>query len=111
IFAKLARLARICRNDGYGLKGRQTEIGLASLSPLTGEGERARLAARAGMRSAGGRRIMSEDSLLNERRLVTRVLHHWHETAMGQRFPHAAQIDPWLVGDDWSNCALIQLAP
>jgi hypothetical protein len=54
---------------------------------------------------------MSEDSLLNERRLVTRVLHHWHETAMGQRFPHAGQIDPWLVGDDWANCALVQLAP
>jgi hypothetical protein len=53
---------------------------------------------------------MSEDSLLNERRLVTRVLHHWHETAMGQRFPHAGQIDPWLVGDDWSSCALIRLA-
>jgi len=54
---------------------------------------------------------MSDDSLFNEKRLVTRVLHHWHDTAMGLRFPHTGQIDPWLIGDDWANCALIRLAP
>jgi hypothetical protein len=51
------------------------------------------------------------ESFLDERRLVSRVLRHWHDMALGQRFPSRGQIDPWLVGDDWASCALIELAP
>jgi len=51
------------------------------------------------------------ESFLDERRLVSRVLRHWHDMAVGQRFPSRGQIDPWLVGDDWASCALIELAP
>jgi hypothetical protein len=50
------------------------------------------------------------DSFADERRLVSRVLRHWHDMAIGQRFPSRGQIDPWLVGDDWASCALIELA-
>ena len=42
-----------------------------------------------------------------ERRLVDRVLGHWTEMATGRPFPRLHDIDPWMVGDDWSNCLLI----
>jgi hypothetical protein len=51
------------------------------------------------------------NTLTHERRLVSRVLRHWHEIALGQRFPSRDQIDPWFVGDDWASCTLIKLAP
>jgi hypothetical protein len=50
-------------------------------------------------------------SSTNERRLVSRVLHYWHDSAKGRRCPSASQIDPALVGDDWANCAVIWLDP
>jgi hypothetical protein len=50
-------------------------------------------------------------SSTNERRLVSRVLHYWHDAAKGRRCPSASQIDPALVGDDWANCAVIWLDP
>src|SRR5690242_1113200 len=49
------------------------------------------------------------ESFSDERRLVSRVVRHWHDMAIGQRFPSRSQIDPWLVGDDWTSCALIKL--
>jgi hypothetical protein len=51
------------------------------------------------------------DTLIDERRLVSRVVRHWHDMALGQCFPSRDQIDPWFVGDDWASCTLIQLAP
>jgi hypothetical protein len=51
------------------------------------------------------------DSLTNERRLVSRVLRHWHDAAKGRRCPSKSQIDPSLVGDDWASCAVIALDP
>ena len=43
----------------------------------------------------------------DERRLVGRVLRHWTETVHAQGFPRHAEIDPWMLGDDWENCLLI----
>src|SRR5215471_675874 len=43
----------------------------------------------------------------NERRLVERVLRHWTKAAAGRRFPRLDEIDPWMVGDDWTNCLTI----
>jgi hypothetical protein len=51
------------------------------------------------------------ETLTDERRLVSRVLRHWHEMAIGKRFPNWSQIDPWLVGDDWANCAVVRFGP
>lgn len=51
------------------------------------------------------------ETFTDERRLVARVLRHWHDMAVGQRFPNRTQIDPWLVGDDWASCAVVQLEP
>jgi hypothetical protein len=48
---------------------------------------------------------------LEERRLVLRVLHHWTEMAIAQRFPSKDNIDPWLVGNDWANCMMLKIAP
>ena len=47
--------------------------------------------------------------LLQDRRLVARVLRHWTEMAMAQRLPRRADIDPWMIGEDWANCALLQV--
>ncbi len=49
------------------------------------------------------------EPLLEDRRLVSRVLKHWNEMATGQQFPSKSQIDPWLVGDDWASCTLINI--
>ncbi len=49
--------------------------------------------------------------ILDERRLVFRVRHHWQEMVTGRHFPRLRDIDPWLVGDDWANCMLLKLDP
>jgi hypothetical protein len=51
------------------------------------------------------------DGLFSERRLVSRVLTHWKQMAAGQKLPSKEDIDPWIVGDDWSHCTLIDVAP
>ena len=48
---------------------------------------------------------------LDERRLIFRVLRHWTEMAIAQRFPRKENIDPWLLGDDWTNCLLLKIGP
>ncbi len=48
------------------------------------------------------------DASADERRLTSRVLRHWTEMAMAQSFPRFADIDPWLVGDDWAHCILLR---
>jgi hypothetical protein len=42
-------------------------------------------------------------------RLVRRILYHWTEVAAGRGFPSVVDIDPWMIGDDWKNCLLIEL--
>ena len=42
-----------------------------------------------------------------ERRLVDRVLRLWREVAHGGRFPRRDQIEPSMLGEDWSNCLVI----
>ena len=49
------------------------------------------------------------DTLFDERRLVSRVLRHWQEMALGRDLPSKDHIDPWLIGDDWSYCMLLSL--
>jgi hypothetical protein len=49
------------------------------------------------------------DTLFDERRLVSRVLRHWQEMALGRNLPSKDHIDPWLIGDDWSYCMLLSL--
>jgi hypothetical protein len=44
-----------------------------------------------------------------ERRLVGRVLHHWKGIAHCGRFPCRDEIDPWLRGEDGTNCVLIAM--
>lgn len=51
------------------------------------------------------------DSVLHERRLVTRVFRRWTELAQGRRFPSRSQIEPCLVGDERASCAVIRLDP
>jgi len=53
----------------------------------------------------------STRSPLDERRLVFRVLHHWTEMAIAQRYPRKDNIDPWFVGDGWPNCMMVNLKP
>jgi hypothetical protein len=53
----------------------------------------------------------SVEPLLDDRRLVSRMLRHWNELAPNQGFPSRGQVDPFLVGDDWANCMLIGLRP
>src|SRR5690349_784471 len=47
--------------------------------------------------------------LLEDRRLVSRVLRHVSEGGMTRRLPRLDDIDPWLVGDDWAHCALVRV--
>ncbi len=49
------------------------------------------------------------ETLLDERRLVSRILRYWRELGLRGTFPSKRQIDPWLVADDWTSCALIAI--
>lgn len=42
-------------------------------------------------------------------RLVLRILRHWDDAGANRLFPSKHQIDPSVIGDDWGNCALIDL--
>jgi hypothetical protein len=46
---------------------------------------------------------------LQDRRLVARMLHHVTKGAASERLPRLNDVDPWLVGDDWANCALVRV--
>lgn len=47
--------------------------------------------------------------LEEDRRLVSRVLRHILQSGMAGHLPRLNDVDPWLVGDDWSNCALVRI--
>jgi hypothetical protein len=46
---------------------------------------------------------------LDERRLVSRVLHRVTGGIVGCHVPHLNNVDPWFIGDDWVNCALVRV--
>ena len=51
----------------------------------------------------------TQDAFVSERRLGSRVLRHWDAAAVGRGFPATANIDPWLVAEDWANCVLVRV--
>jgi hypothetical protein len=61
------------------------------------------------LHEGGDARDRIATSELEDRRLVTRLLHRvtggWAERAL----PRLNDVDPWLIGDDWANCALINV--
>jgi hypothetical protein len=59
-----------------------------------------------------GRRIAAGQvsaPLLEDRRLISRVLRHVTDIAAGRRLPRLNDVDPWMVGDDWASSALIRV--
>jgi hypothetical protein len=44
-----------------------------------------------------------------DRRLVFRVLHRVTRGAADRRLPRGEDVDPWFIGDDWVNCALVRV--
>jgi hypothetical protein len=56
---------------------------------------------------AGSSGVGEVDSLYDERRLVGRVLRHWAEIAMARGLPRLRDVDPWMLGEDWTNCLLV----
>jgi hypothetical protein len=56
---------------------------------------------------AGSSQFAEVDSLYDERRLVDRVLRHWAEIAMARGLPRLRDVDPWMLGEDWTNCLLV----
>ena len=46
---------------------------------------------------------------LDDRRLVTRVLHRVTGGTVGCHVPRLNDLDPWFIGDDWVNCALVRV--
>jgi hypothetical protein len=49
------------------------------------------------------------ETLLDERRLVSRIVRYWRELGLRGSFPSKRQVDPWLVADDWASCALVAI--
>lgn len=49
--------------------------------------------------------------LLHDQRLVERVLRHWSEMSIAQKFPRLVEIDPWMLAGDWANCVIVKLDP
>jgi PAS fold len=45
---------------------------------------------------------------VRERRLVDRLGYYWREVSNRGGFPSVDDIDPWMIGDDWKDCLLIQ---
>jgi len=48
-------------------------------------------------------------SLEDDRRLVSRILKHIVQNSIAGHLPRLNDVDPWLLGDDWSNCALVRI--
>jgi hypothetical protein len=57
----------------------------------------------------GGPTVDQLATPLQDRRLVSRVLHHVTKGAACEHLPRLNDVDPWLLGDDWANCALIRV--
>jgi hypothetical protein len=59
-----------------------------------------------GSRNVGDLRVPSLDD-----RLILRVSRLWDDIAGHRLFPSKNQIDDALIGNDWVNCALIEVHP
>jgi hypothetical protein len=46
---------------------------------------------------------------LEDRRLVSRGLHRVTSGTVGHHLPRLNYVDPWFIGDDWANCALLRV--
>jgi hypothetical protein len=46
---------------------------------------------------------------LEDRRLVSRVLYRVTGGTIGCHVPRFNGVDPWFIGDDWVNCALVRV--
>jgi hypothetical protein len=44
-----------------------------------------------------------------ERRLVDRLRRYWTEISIHRGFVRLDDIDPWMIGDDWKDCLLVEL--
>ena len=44
-----------------------------------------------------------------ERRLVDRLGVYWTEISIDRGFARLEDIDPWMIGDDWKSCFLVEL--
>src|SRR5271163_2070657 len=53
--------------------------------------------------------IQHAEQPLRERRLVDRLLHYWTEISIHRGFVRLDDIDPWMIGDDWKDCLLVEL--
>jgi|HubBroStandDraft_1064217.scaffolds.fasta_scaffold186987_2 hypothetical protein len=47
--------------------------------------------------------------LLDDRRVVSRILKHWLELAGEQRIPRRGDIDRFLIAEDWPHCVMIDV--
>jgi hypothetical protein len=44
-----------------------------------------------------------------KRRLVERLLCYWKEVSTSRGFVRLDDIDPWMIGEDWKNCLLVEV--
>jgi hypothetical protein len=44
-----------------------------------------------------------------ERRLVDRLERYWTEISSDRGFARLEDVDPWMIGDDWKSCFLVEL--
>ena len=44
---------------------------------------------------------------LEDRRLVSRLLLRVTGGGPGRPVPRLNDVDPWLIGEDWANCAIV----
>ena len=58
-------------------------------------------------RADAGDRIATSGS--EDRRLVSRLLHRVTGGGPGRPLPRLNDVDPWLIGDGWANCALVSV--
>jgi hypothetical protein len=58
-------------------------------------------------RGGAGDRIATSRS--EDRRLVSRLLHRVTGGGAGRTLPRLNDVDPWLIGEDWANCALVSV--
>jgi len=47
--------------------------------------------------------------LLDERRVVSRILLHWTEIAGDRRIPRRGDVDRLLLHDDWPHCLMVEI--
>jgi hypothetical protein len=59
--------------------------------------------------SANSISTAESDQLIRNRRLVDRLGRYWRDSASRGGFPSVDDVDPWMVGNDWKDCLLIEV--